>query len=58
MEQKSGAVKALTGGIVHLFKQNKVTDAAFVIINSIIGRFLVISDNWIIKILYFSAHVQ
>ncbi|XP_043944495.1 dihydrolipoyl dehydrogenase, mitochondrial [Protopterus annectens] len=25
MEQKSGAVKALTGGIVHLFKQNKVT---------------------------------
>ncbi|XP_078727612.1 dihydrolipoyl dehydrogenase, mitochondrial isoform X2 [Lampetra fluviatilis] len=25
MEQKSGAVKALTGGIAHLFKQNKVT---------------------------------
>ncbi|XP_064473797.1 dihydrolipoyl dehydrogenase, mitochondrial-like [Ornithodoros turicata] len=25
MEQKSSAVKALTGGIVHLFKQNKVT---------------------------------
>lgn len=24
MEQKSGAVKALTGGIAHLFKQNKV----------------------------------
>jgi len=24
MEQKSSAVKALTGGIVHLFKQNKV----------------------------------
>ncbi|WP_369041677.1 FAD-dependent oxidoreductase, partial [Acinetobacter baumannii] len=25
MAQKSGAVKALTGGIAHLFKQNKVT---------------------------------
>lgn len=25
MEQKSGAVKALTGGIAHLFKQNKVS---------------------------------
>lgn len=25
MEQKSGAVKALTGGIAHLFKQNKIT---------------------------------
>ncbi|KAL7976273.1 hypothetical protein Chor_002492 [Crotalus horridus] len=25
MEQKSSAVKALTGGIAHLFKQNKVT---------------------------------
>uniref|UniRef100_A0A8C8J325 Dihydrolipoyl dehydrogenase n=1 Tax=Oncorhynchus tshawytscha TaxID=74940 RepID=A0A8C8J325_ONCTS len=25
MSQKSGAVKALTGGIAHLFKQNKVT---------------------------------
>jgi len=25
MEQKTGAVKALTGGIAHLFKQNKVT---------------------------------
>lgn len=24
MAQKSGAVKALTGGIAHLFKQNKV----------------------------------
>jgi hypothetical protein len=24
MEQKSTAVKALTGGIAHLFKQNKV----------------------------------
>ena len=24
MEQKTGAVKALTGGIAHLFKQNKV----------------------------------
>ncbi len=24
MEQKRGAVKALTGGIAHLFKQNKV----------------------------------
>ena len=24
MNQKSGAVKALTGGIAHLFKQNKV----------------------------------
>ena len=24
MEQKSAAVKALTGGIAHLFKQNKV----------------------------------
>lgn len=24
MEQKSSAVKALTGGIAHLFKQNKV----------------------------------
>ena len=24
MEQKSGAVKALTNGIAHLFKQNKV----------------------------------
>lgn len=26
MAQKSGAVKALTGGIAHLFKQNKVPD--------------------------------
>lgn len=25
MEQKSSAVKALTGGIAHLFKQNKVS---------------------------------
>lgn len=25
MEQKSNAVKALTGGIAHLFKQNKVS---------------------------------
>lgn len=25
MAQKSGAVKALTGGIAHLFKQNKVS---------------------------------
>lgn len=25
MEQKSTAVKALTGGIAHLFKQNKVS---------------------------------
>ena len=25
MEAKLGAVKALTGGIVHLFKQNKVS---------------------------------
>lgn len=25
MEAKSTAVKALTGGIAHLFKQNKVT---------------------------------
>jgi dihydrolipoamide dehydrogenase len=25
MEQKSSSVKALTGGIAHLFKQNKVT---------------------------------
>ncbi|GCB80063.1 hypothetical protein scyTo_0018866 [Scyliorhinus torazame] len=25
MEQKSNAVKSLTGGIAHLFKQNKVT---------------------------------
>jgi len=29
MEQKLSAVKALTGGIVHLFKQNKVRAAAF-----------------------------
>ncbi|XP_066284160.1 dihydrolipoyl dehydrogenase, mitochondrial-like [Branchiostoma lanceolatum] len=28
MSQKSGAVKALTGGIAHLFKQNKVTHLA------------------------------
>ncbi|RXM31596.1 Dihydrolipoyl dehydrogenase, mitochondrial [Acipenser ruthenus] len=26
MEQKSGAVKALTGGIAHLFKQNKIDE--------------------------------
>ena len=27
MEQKSAAVKGLTGGIAHLFKQNKVSVA-------------------------------
>ena len=26
MSQKSGAVSALTGGIAHLFKQNKVSE--------------------------------
>lgn len=30
MAQKSGAVKALTGGIAHLFKQNKVRFFSFV----------------------------
>ncbi|KAF3855336.1 hypothetical protein F7725_023391 [Dissostichus mawsoni] len=38
MAQKSGAVKALTGGIAHLFKQNKVTavtaDGSEQVINS------------------------
>ena len=29
MAAKSGAVKALTGGIVHLFKQNKVNMRTF-----------------------------
>jgi len=34
MEQKSTAVKALTGGIVHLFKQNKVLFTALKKLNS------------------------
>lgn len=29
MAQKSGAVKALTGGIAHLFKQNKVRSEVY-----------------------------
>lgn len=29
MAQKNGAVKALTGGIAHLFKQNKVGSFPF-----------------------------
>lgn len=34
MAQKSGAVKALTGGIAHLFKQNKVRVISLFIVES------------------------
>lgn len=33
MAQKSGAVKALTGGIAHLFKQNKVRPLSLSLFN-------------------------
>jgi len=45
MEQKSSAVKALTGGIVHLFKQNKVCHSAGV------GMILVLG-YWVLPNIY------
>ena len=33
MEQKSSAVKALTGGVAHLFRQNKVVLYIFIFIH-------------------------
>ena len=45
MEQKSSAVKALTNGIAHLFKQNKVRCNTSVLVLFCGKNFMIISPN-------------
>lgn len=47
MEQKSSAVKALTGGIAHLFKQNGVSDTVSSPLIAQFKNLCLVSPQWI-----------